>query len=161
MLIKEFYQLPLCYKYSGLIFLGVKIISISLEQIRQIQEIIRKKVSIMTDIYELMDRIKSRPGMYLGKPHISRFKAFLDGYIGARNDLGFSLKEQEQTLNNFQQWIQKRFKITSSHSWADIILFYSLDERDALDKFFELFEKFKSDERKSSEDLVKEKTAQF
>ncbi|GBO55195.1 hypothetical protein APA_3245 [Pseudanabaena sp. lw0831] len=86
--------------------------------------------------------------MYLGKPYITRFKAFLDGYIGARNDLGFALNEQEETLNKFQEWIQSRFKITSSHSWAEIILFYSGDERDALDKFFELFDKFLGSEGK-------------
>ena len=62
----------------------------------------------MTDIYELMKRIKSRPGMYLGRPYVTRLKAFLDGYIGARNDLGFPLQEQEETLNRFQQWIQSK-----------------------------------------------------
>lgn len=102
----------------------------------------------MTDIYELIQRIRSRPSMYLGKPYITRFKAFLDGYIGARNDLGFALNEQEETLNKFQEWIQSRFKITSSHSWAEIILFYSGDVRDALDKFFELFDKFLGSEGK-------------
>lgn len=102
----------------------------------------------MIDIYELIQRIRTRPSMYLGKPYITRFKAFLDGYIGARNDLGFALNEQEETLNKFQEWIQSRFKITSSHSWAEIILFYSGDERDALDKFFELFDKFLGSEGK-------------
>ena len=67
----------------------------------------------MTDLYELIQRIKTRPEMYLGKPYITRFKAFLDGYIGARNDLGFALKEQEETLNKFQEWIQLKFKTTS------------------------------------------------
>jgi hypothetical protein len=104
----------------------------------------------MTDIYELMKRIKSRPGMYLGKPYITRFKAFLDGYIGARKDLGFPLPEQEETFNQFQQWIQSKYKITSSQSWADIILFYSVDESDALNKFFDLFEKFMNQENESS-----------
>lgn len=105
----------------------------------------------MTDIYELMKRIKSRPGMYLGKPYITRLKAFLDGYIGARNDLGFPLKEQEETLNRFQQWIQSRYNIKSSQSWADIILFYSVDETDGLNKFFDLFDKFMNEENKSGE----------
>jgi hypothetical protein len=111
----------------------------------------------MTDIYELMQRIKTRPGMYLGKPYVTRLKAFLDGYIGARNDLGFPLKEQEETLNKFQQWIQSRFNITSSQSWADIILFYSVDESEALNKFFELFEKFMHEESAVKEKLVQEK----
>ena len=111
----------------------------------------------MTDIYELMQRIKTRPGMYLGKPYVTRLKAFLDGYIGARNDLGFPLKEQEETLNKFQQWIQSRFNITSSQSWADIILFYSVDESEALNKFFELFEKFQHEESTITGKFVKEK----
>jgi hypothetical protein len=96
----------------------------------------------MTNIYQLIDRIKKRPGMYLGKPSIIRLKAFLDGYMGARQDLGFPLTEQEEKFNHFQEWIQTRFKITSSHSWADIILFYSADEKEALNQFFELFDQF-------------------
>jgi hypothetical protein len=96
----------------------------------------------MTNIYQLIDRIKKRPGMYLGKPSIIRLKSFLDGYMGAREDLGFPLTEQEEKFNYFQEWIQTRFKITSSHSWADSILFYSADDKEALNQFFELFDQF-------------------
>jgi len=46
-------------------------------------------------------------------------------------------------FDNFQEWIQRRFDIQSCQSWAKIILFYSHDERGALEKFFELFEEFK------------------
>lgn len=100
----------------------------------------------MSNLYELIERLKKRPGMYLGKASIIRFKSFLDGYVGARNDFGFPLTQDEQKFNQFQEWIQERFKITSSHSWADIILFYSQDERDALKQFFELFEEFRNRE---------------
>ncbi len=109
----------------------------------------------MTDLYELIERIKLRPAMYLGKPYITRLKAFLDGYIGARIDLGFPLKKHEESLNDFQKWIQLKFNINSAHSWADIILFYSLDERDALNKFFELFAQFQSDQSEVFTALVK------
>ena len=98
-------------------------------------------------LYEMLQSIKQRPGMYLGRCSITRLRSFLDGYMGARQDLGLPLTEQEREFEGFQEWIQKKFRITSSQSWAKIILFYSADEREALDKFFDLFEKFLSQEK--------------
>jgi hypothetical protein len=94
-------------------------------------------------LYEMLARIQQRPGMYLGQCSITRLRSFLDGYIGAREDLGIALTEQEKNLGRFQDWIQERFKITSTQGWDSIILFYSADERDALDLFFQLFEQFR------------------
>jgi hypothetical protein len=92
----------------------------------------------------MLQRIKQRPGMFLGNCPITRLRAFLDGYLGARADLGLPLTQQEQEFNQFQDWIQAQFQITSSQGWDRIILFYSADEQDALNHFFELFEKFKN-----------------
>ncbi|MCU0543631.1 MAG: hypothetical protein MUE44_15870 [Oscillatoriaceae cyanobacterium Prado104] len=92
--------------------------------------------------FDLLQRIKQRPGMYLGKPSITRLRAFLDGYEMARAELGLPDTEQQQQLEGFQEWIQERYKITSTHGWHSIILFFSADERDALDRFFELLEVF-------------------
>jgi hypothetical protein len=110
-------------------------------------EILQRVTEIKSEyLYEMLQEIKKRPGMYLGKRSISRLRSFLDGYMGAREDLGLPRTEQEREFNGFQEWIQERFSITSSHGWDSIILFYSADERDALDKFFELFEKFQNGE---------------
>lgn len=110
-------------------------------------EITQNILNVKTEyLYDLLERIKQRPGMYLGKCSITRLRMLLDGYGMARMELGLPKTEQEQEFNGFQEWIQERFNITSSHGWDSIILFYSLDERDALDKFFELFEKFRNGE---------------
>jgi hypothetical protein len=110
-------------------------------------EVTQNFLSVKTEyLYDLLERIKQRPGMYLGKSSITRLRMLLDGYGMARMELGLPRTEQEQEFNGFQEWIQKRFNITSSHGWDSIILFYSADERDALDKFFELFEKFRNGE---------------
>lgn len=42
---------------------------------------------------EMLQRIQQRPGMYLGQCSITRLRSFLDGYIGAREDLGVALTE--------------------------------------------------------------------
>jgi hypothetical protein len=95
-------------------------------------------------LYSLLKDIRARPGMFLGNVSIVRLRSFLDGYRSARADLGLPLTEQEKAFNEFQAWIQQRFKITSNQGWDRIILFYSTDERAALDSFFELFDQFQS-----------------
>lgn len=111
------------------------------------KEILQRITEVKSEyLYEMLQEIEKRPGMYLGKRSITRLRSFLDGYMGAREDLGLPQTEQEREFNGFQEWIQERFNITSSHGWDSIILFYSADERDALDKFFELFEKFRNGE---------------
>ncbi|BAY81340.1 hypothetical protein NIES267_08160 [Calothrix parasitica NIES-267] len=99
--------------------------------------------------YEMMQRIKQRPGMYLGKSSITNLRSFLDGYMGARRDLGLPETDEETEFYKFHDWIQKRFDIKSYYGWNDIILLNSIDERDALNKFFVLFEQFKNGESAS------------
>lgn len=100
-------------------------------------------------LHDVLQRIKQRPGMYLGKCSITRLSMLLAGYAMARAELGLPVTEQEKEFGGFQDWIQERYKINSTHGWDSIILFYSADERDALNKFFELFEKFRNGEKAS------------
>jgi hypothetical protein len=112
------------------------------------QEITQNKSELESEyLYEMLQRIKQRPGMFLGTCSITRFKSFLDGYMSARQDFGLPVTEQEKQFDQFQEWIQQRFDIKSSHAWDSIILFHSADERDALNNFFELFEKFGNGEK--------------
>lgn len=98
---------------------------------------------------EMLESIKQRPGMYLGKCSITRLRSFLDGYMGARRDLGLPTTEEETEFKQFKDWIEERFEIKSYYGWNDIILLNSVDERDALNKFFELFEQFMNGESAS------------
>ncbi|NJL61390.1 MAG: hypothetical protein HC903_05610 [Methylacidiphilales bacterium] len=114
------------------------------------QEIIHNQLETTSEyLYNLLQSIKKRPGMYLGKCSISRLRSFLDGYMLARQEFGLPTTQEETDFDKFQEWIQERFKIESSHGWDSIILFYSADERDALDNFFELVEKFRNGEKAS------------
>ncbi len=93
-------------------------------------------------LYDLIHKIQKRPSLYLGKPSVCNLRSCLAGYILARRELGISQTEEEQQFTEFQTWIQTKFNISSSQSWDKIILFYSEDERSALDSFFKLFEEF-------------------
>jgi hypothetical protein len=107
-------------------------------------------------LYEMLEKIKQNPGIFLGKYSITRLRAFLDGYMSSREDLGLPPTQQEIEFNQFPDWIQTRFKITSSHGWDSIILFYSADEREGLNNFFELFEQFRNGESATRKEVNQE-----
>lgn len=94
------------------------------------------------NFYQLLDKIKTRPALYLGKRSIFSLQAFLDGYTFACRQLAIPVTEQEQEFAEFQDWIEKQFNRQSTKSWARIILFYSEDESQAIDTFFQLFKDF-------------------
>lgn len=95
------------------------------------------------DIYkEILGAIKKRPGMYLGTSSITRLDMLLRGYSFARREVGVPSTEPEREFEGFQSWVEEKYGINSGQSWSKIILFYSVDEHEALQKFFELFEEY-------------------
>ncbi|MEQ8463010.1 hypothetical protein [Coleofasciculus sp. E1-EBD-02] len=103
----------------------------------------------MSDLYDLLQKIQKRPSMYLGKPHISNLRSCLSGYNLARRQLGIPPTKHEQEFVEFPNWIKEKFNISTGQSWDNIILFYSEDERTALNKFFELFQEFTQESEKN------------
>lgn len=53
----------------------------------------------------------------------------------------------ELEFERFLSWLRARYKIETTQSWASLILFHSVDERDALDRLFDLWEKFQNCDR--------------
>lgn len=95
------------------------------------------------DIYnELLGSLKKRPGMYLGSASITRLDILLRGYSLARREVGILPTESEKEFEGFQSWVQEKYGIKTGQSWSKIILFYSIDEPEALAKFFGLYEEY-------------------
>ncbi|MDY6804086.1 MAG: hypothetical protein SXA11_09810 [Cyanobacteriota bacterium] len=111
----------------------------------------------MEPVYDILQKVKNKPNVYLGSPSIMCLQAFLSGYNVAQYQLGESLNTPD-CFDGFQEWIQEKLKINSSQSWAKIILFYSADERDALERFFELFDEFVKRNSSTATEEVKEKS---
>jgi hypothetical protein len=95
----------------------------------------------MNSVKELIFKIKERPAMYIGGNSITSLKAFIDGwYFRDPNSVS-----DVEVMNKFQDWVQAKYKVTSTQSWAQILLFYSNDEYGALQLFFREFELFLSE----------------
>ncbi|MEH2316694.1 hypothetical protein [Nostoc sp.] len=123
------------------------------------EETQQKKQSIKNDfryylrqLYEFIGSIKKRPGMYLLTPSITRLDMLLRGYTLARREADLVPTEEEKEFEGFQSWVQEKYGINSGQSWSKIILFYSVDEDEALQKFFELFEEYLNRNKNSDVD---------
>jgi hypothetical protein len=93
-------------------------------------------------LYNLLARIKQRPGIYLGKVSLTRLKMLLMGYSMSRCEWGLQLTQEEKQFAQFQQWIQAKYQVNSAQGWESIILSKVNDEKLAFELFFELFEEF-------------------
>ena len=79
--------------------------------------------------------------MYLDDPAISRFEVLVRGFaLGADDEYTWKV------LGGFQQWVQERYGVTSTQSWAKIIRFNSLNESNGLDVCLKHFREFLASE---------------
>lgn len=107
----------------------------------------------MSGIYKVLEKIKSRPGMYIGKPYLSILRHFLVGYQCARDEMEIELNEEEiDFYEHFQDWVQQRFNVRTNNSWANIILLFTRDEKDGFDCFFKLLDEFKQRDKSLDND---------
>lgn len=93
-------------------------------------------------LLELLAEIEKRPDMFLGKRSIENLKVFLDGYALAQYHHQVEISDDWKLLGRFQEWVQTKYNIQLTQSWANILLFHSPDEYHALDLFFQDFKEF-------------------
>ncbi len=100
----------------------------------------------MGNFVDILKAIEKRPTLYLSRHSIFDFQSFYYGYTLARQELGLVKTEQEREFEEFLSWVRARYKIETTQSWASLILFHSVDERDALNRLFKLWEKYQNRE---------------
>lgn len=92
----------------------------------------------MDSYIEIIQLIREKPTLYIRQKSIFTLEVFLLGW-NARNPRTISDKE---LMMAFQDWIQKKHQINSTQSWASIIFFYSVNDAEAFENFFKLFDEF-------------------
>lgn len=101
------------------------------------------------NIYKLIEEMRAHPGLYLGTPHISTLRSFLDGYQMALHD--FNIKEiPKDTLlplpfDLFHDYVALKFDYYESTSgWCNMILDQTAyNEENGWDLFHKLLDEFK------------------
>ena len=92
----------------------------------------------MASLKNLIATLSQRTTMYIGRNDIFCLQAFINGWCFSSTETITDL----HLLGKFQEWIKHKFKVEHSQGWAAVILFHSLDEKYALEYFFELFNEF-------------------
>jgi hypothetical protein len=106
----------------------------------------------MSTLFNLLDQIKVKPGLYLGTASITHLRMFIVGYRFARSEMAITPTETEHDFyKNFQPWLQNRLSIRTVNAWDKIILLTCIDEKAAFDYFFQLLEEFL--QRDQSQDI--------
>ncbi len=72
-------------------------------------------------LYELLAKIRKRPGMFLGTPSIIRLNMLLTGYSLARLELGLEETKEEREFSHFQEWIEEKYQSKSTEGWDTLI----------------------------------------
>jgi len=114
----------------------------------------------METLYKLLDKIKHNPGLYIDYSSVTNLYMFLCGYEYSHAQLNISLSEEEAEFQEFQPWLQERFGVKTSASWARIILLYAINEEEGFNTFFDLLEEFKCDRATQSDQLPFAKTSE-
>ncbi len=106
----------------------------------------------MSGVWEILEKIRTKPGMYLGRPSVSDLFMFLAGYECARSELGVEpTEEEDEFYGEFQPWLQNKLGIKTVSSWAKMIMLYCHNEQAGLEKFFTLLDEFKQRDKSLNE----------
>lgn len=111
----------------------------------------------MNGIFEILEKIRTKPGIYIGRSSVSDLFMFLVGYECARSELDIELsQEDDEFYGEFQPWLQQKLGITTVSSWAKMIMVYCQDEKTGFEYFYDLLDEFKQ-RNKSLHELHKNK----
>lgn len=105
----------------------------------------------MDKLYDMLEKIRSRPGVYLGAESITYLYHFINGYHNALLDAGCKGYEKLYPLpfyELFPSYSVTMYQETRSINYADMILERSGGkEKNAMRHFFEVLEEFKENAR--------------
>ena len=90
-----------------------------------------------SNFYELLEQIRKRPTLYLPRHSIFDLQAFYYGYDFARLKSRLPEIDEDKEFGEFLEWLREICPVKTNHAWANLIFFYSMDERDALDTFLD------------------------
>jgi hypothetical protein len=94
------------------------------------------------NISTLFEDLLQKPELYLGATSLTRLWAYVRGYMMALDQLEFQYDDDE--FSGFCKWVETKYNLRTTNSWAEIILFSSFgDEYIAVKTTRELWAEYK------------------
>jgi hypothetical protein len=96
-------------------------------------------------IYDMLNAIRKKPGLYIATPSINRLHAFVVGYTAGLGRVRFAVRDDEH-FHRFHDWVAHRLGFGESTSgWCNMIRDKSESEADAFHRFFVLLDEFRKE----------------
>jgi hypothetical protein len=97
------------------------------------------------NLYDFLDLIRTRPGMWLGESKISLMQPYIEGFLRAQN----GEIEHQPPFGGFHDFVGNYFGRYSTPGWKNMILEANNgDENEALNQFFVLLDAFRVQKNK-------------
>jgi hypothetical protein len=78
--------------------------------------------------------------MYIGDKSLRKLAAFIRGYEHAL--IQHNIATDDHFLRGFDRWIRKRFPISHTRSWEEIIIFVGGNDYESVDIFWRLLDQY-------------------
>ena len=89
---------------------------------------------------ELLEKIRERPGIYLGEKDLFRLRHLLDGYLLREKEI--NPEYRGAFWNGFNRYVEQYYRINTTQGWCRIIEFFSTSRADAFDIFFLRYDEY-------------------
>jgi hypothetical protein len=98
----------------------------------------------MNYFFDLLAKLRTKPGMFIGSPSVTRLAFFMRGWDYAMWQNGHT---EPCPMSGFRDWIQRRYHC-STMAWEELILRDSTNEQAAFDKFWHLWDEYSAEEQR-------------
>ncbi len=99
----------------------------------------------MDELIEFLYKVRNKPVLYFGnRRNLTHLSKFIFGFVTGREGTNKEIDGSTNWFTNgsFQNFVAKKYQITFSQSWDNIIEFHSSSENEAFDLFFKLLDEF-------------------
>lgn len=85
--------------------------------------------------HPILQRVRDRPAMYLGRPSVVRLQAFLQGFSACEEMNRIASPQQDTT--EFCDWLEMKLQMPSQIGYANMLLSYA--DGDDVSAFYEFW----------------------
>ena len=100
-------------------------------------------------LYDALDVIRERPGMWIGEPSLTGLWHLLHGFFAGIGCTGMRLEPEDPSFEQFHDYVEDRWKLPRSTRGYRTTLLYmaGLDEKLALEYFWSTLDEFRTAKR--------------
>jgi hypothetical protein len=92
------------------------------------------------DLYDVLDKMRERPALYLGNISITRLEAFINGFLYGQN----GETQEKPSFNGFNDFIDKYYNNFDVAGWRNKILASHYgNQEEAITQFYKLLDEFR------------------